>query len=64
MNKLIMVGLLEGKAKECCRRVYDEDGIAPTLNTCGGGQREPKVLVKPKIIKIPLQVNNDFINQK
>ena len=39
MNKLIMVGLLEGKAKECCRRVYDEDGIAPTLNTCGGAER-------------------------
>ena len=46
MNKLIMVGLLDGKAKESCRRVYDENGIAPTLNTCGGGQREAKVLIR------------------
>lgn len=44
-----MVGLLDGKSKESCRRVYDENGIAPTLNTCGGGQREAKVLVKVKI---------------
>ena len=27
-------------------RVYSADGIAPTLNTCGGGQREPKIVVK------------------
>ena len=46
MNKLIMIGLLDTKAKECCRRVYDENGIAPTLNTMQGGQREPKVLIK------------------
>ena len=46
MNKLIMVGLLDTKAKECCRRVYDENGIAPTLNTMRGGQREPKILIR------------------
>lgn len=27
-----------------CGRVYSADGIAPTLNTCGGGDREPKIL--------------------
>lgn len=27
-------------------RVYAIDGLAPTLNTCGGGQREPKILIK------------------
>ena len=26
-------------------RVYDTEGIAPTINTCGGGGREPKVVV-------------------
>ena len=26
-------------------RIYSADGISPTLNTCGGGQREPKVIV-------------------
>lgn len=25
-------------------RIYSDSGISPTLNTCGGGQREPKVL--------------------
>ncbi len=25
-------------------RIYSVDGIAPTLNTCGGGNREPKIL--------------------
>jgi DNA (cytosine-5)-methyltransferase 1 len=25
-------------------RIYGAEGIAPTLNTCGGGQREPKIL--------------------
>lgn len=26
-------------------RIYDTEGIAPTINTCGGGGREPKVVV-------------------
>lgn len=30
-------------------RIYEVDGISPALNTCGGGQREPKVLVEPII---------------
>lgn len=25
-------------------RVYSVDGICPTLNTCGGGNLEPKIL--------------------
>ena len=31
---------------ESSGRVYDEDGLAPTINTMGGGQREPKISVK------------------
>ena len=27
-----------------CGRVYSADGIAPTITTCGGGNREPKIL--------------------
>lgn len=27
-----------------CGRVYSVDGIAPTITTCGGGNREPKIL--------------------
>lgn len=29
---------------ECIKRVYGQDGKAPTLTTMGGGHREPKVL--------------------
>ena len=25
-------------------RIYSAEGISPTLNTCGGGQREPKII--------------------
>lgn len=29
-------------------RVYSAEGLSPTLNTCQGGERQPKVLVKVK----------------
>jgi hypothetical protein len=38
MNELIMLGCMEGNF-EIINRVYSTDGIAPTINTCGGGQR-------------------------
>lgn len=28
-----------------CGRVYSVEGISPTLNTCGGGDSEPKILI-------------------
>ena len=39
-------------------RVYSADGISPTLNTCNGGDRQPKI-VEPviKLINIPQQVS-------
>ena len=49
-SKLIQVGNLKGgkwdKINESCRRVYDELGIAPTLNSCNGGNHEPKILTR------------------
>lgn len=49
-DKLIQVGNLAGgkwdKINESCRRVYSQEGIAPTLHTCQGGNTEPKVLVR------------------
>lgn len=30
-------------------RVYSPSGICPTLNTNGGGQREPRIVIKRKI---------------
>lgn len=29
---------------ESANRVYDKDGLCPTLNTCSGGGLEPKVI--------------------
>lgn len=29
-----------------CGRVYDPDGLSPTLNTCQGGDRQPKVIIQ------------------
>lgn len=29
---------------ESANRIYDEDGVAPTMNTCGGGGLQPKIL--------------------
>ncbi len=34
------------KIHESARRVYNEEGIAPTIPTCGGGNIEPKVAVR------------------
>lgn len=45
MNELIMVGLLDIKGDEQTRRVYDPQGLAPTLNTMQGGNRQPKFIV-------------------
>ena len=30
---------------ESINRVYDINGLAPTINTCGGGQRQPMIVV-------------------
>lgn len=32
------------KTHEQSRRVYDVDGIAPAMHTCGGGNQEPKIV--------------------
>lgn len=49
-DKLIQIGNLKGgkwdKINESCRRVYDPDGLAPTIHTCQGGNTEPKILIK------------------
>ena len=33
------------KLKDITRRVYDPQGVAPTVNTFGGGNRETKIVV-------------------
>lgn len=46
MNRTIVLGLLDIKGQELIRRVYDIKGLAPSITTCQGGQRQPKVLVR------------------
>lgn len=43
-NGLVQVGIAKDiNGHDCLKRVYSEEGKAPTLNTMGGGNREPKV---------------------
>lgn len=53
LNNIIsdnQAGFLSGgkwnKINENCRRYYKEEGLAPTIHTCQGGNTEPKILVK------------------
>lgn len=43
-NSLSQVGMLQSKGNESNRRVYDAMGIAPTLNSMNGGNRQPKIM--------------------
>ena len=47
LSKCIQVGEADIKGRESIRRVYSPEGKAPTVTTCGGGHREPKVYVPP-----------------
>lgn len=49
-NNINMLGLLPIKGNEQIRRVYGDNGIAPTLNTMQGGNRQPKILEDQKTI--------------
>lgn len=55
-NKIKVVGRLSGgpwdKRHDICKRVYDPDGIAPTLTAGGGGGVEPKIIVRNNMSKI------------
>lgn len=59
MNKVVQIGNIVPDSPNFSNpqrgRVYSIDGIAPTLNTCGGGGLEPKILVRNF---------NDYINNK
>ena len=46
---ILQIGMLEMKGNEQIRRVYDPEGISPTLNTMQGGNRQPKIVcVNPR----------------
>lgn len=41
-----LTGGVWDKMYEQSKRVYDPEGISPTVHTCGGGNLEPKVVIK------------------
>jgi DNA (cytosine-5)-methyltransferase 1 len=43
--KIDVVGMLDIKGQENIRRVYDIEGLAPTLTTSEGGHRQPKIII-------------------
>lgn len=44
---LIQVGELDIKGYlDCIKRVYHPNGIAPSLTTMQGGNRQPKIIVR------------------
>lgn len=49
MGNILQVGKLNIKGMDCIKRVYDIQGISPTLTTMNGGNRQPKILEEPII---------------
>lgn len=43
--KIEIIGMLDVPGLECIRRVYNTEGIAPTLSTMQGGGRQPMVMI-------------------
>ena len=43
-NAIDTLGILPFKGKEAIRRVYNNNGISPTLTTMQGGQQQPKIM--------------------
>lgn len=41
---LNLFGLIDGKSSQK-DRIYSQDGLAPTVSTCGGGNTEPKIAI-------------------
>ncbi len=45
-NECDCVGKVEGiNGHDILKRVYNPDGISPTISTCGGGNTEPKIVL-------------------
>lgn len=50
--KINVIGRLEMKGQDNIRRVYDTEGLSPTLTTSEGGHRQPKVLEGYRVRKL------------
>lgn len=62
-----IVGILDMKGQDIIRRVYGTNGKSPTLTTCAGGHREPKIIepTENKNQSCPVyEVKNGYITVK
>ena len=53
MSEVQVIGQMDNTLDhtyESANRVYDINGIAPTLNTCGGGGLHTKILDEPRVV--------------
>lgn len=71
---IVQIGLLDIKGNEQIRRVYDSNGLAPTISTMQGGNTQPKVMLE-KVYRVrkltPLEcwrlmsfTDSDFLKAK
>lgn len=47
MDKVIVIGQMDNKMDntfESANRVYDTEGVCPTIPTCAGGNIQPKII--------------------
>lgn len=44
--KCVQIGILDIKGHDSIKRVYDDNGISPTLTNMQGGNRQPKIMIK------------------
>ena len=56
------VGIADLNGHDILKRVYSVEGKSPTLNTCGGGNREPKILCRSASIK-GRRINKDGVRK-
>ena len=53
MKEIIIAGTLEIEGwLDIMKRVYDPQGIAPTLHTMQGGERQPKIIEKEDDMRV------------
>ena len=52
MNQIKVIANLPIKGQDCIKRIYSDKGVAPTISTMQGRQREPKVVLNNKNLKI------------
>lgn len=58
--KLMQIGQMYGTEKEPnpqAGRVYDPNGLSPTMDTCSGGNRMPKILIKDNNVGVVVLEN-------